>query len=84
MRTIRTWGAGILLGLLGAAWWAQAADAPPKGPPTKPEREVFKKDLAGNAEVEKIIQTFGGRGEVGDNTPPTPAVDALKLFQTTE
>lgn len=49
-----------------------------------PTREVFKKDLAGNEEVEKIIQTFGGRGAVGDDSEPTPAPEAVKLFQTTE
>ena len=84
MVAIRTWGVVVLLGLTGAAWGVQAADEPSKATPAKSEREVFKKDLAGNAEVEKIIQTFGGRGEVGDNTPPTPAVEAVKLFQTTE
>ena len=84
MVAIRTWGVVILLGLTGGIWRAQAADEPAKVPPATPTREVFKKDLAGNAEVEKIIQTFGGRGAVGDDSPPTPAAEAVKLFQTTE
>ena len=79
MVAIRTWVAVVLLGLTGAVWWAQAGDAPPKA-----TREVFKKDLAGNADVEKIIQTFGGKGAVGDDSSPTPAAEAVKLFQTTE
>lgn len=82
MAKVRTWGLVILLGLSGAVWWVAAADEPAK--PASPSREVFKKDLAGNAEVEKIIQTFGGKGAVGDDSPPTPAAEAVKLFQTTE
>ncbi len=71
----RSWMSVCLWGMF-AARVMMAAE-----PPT---REVFKKDLAGNAEVEKIIQTFGGKGAVGDDSPPTPALDAVKLFQTTE
>lgn len=47
-------------------------------------RDVFKKDLAGNEEVEKIIQNFGGRGAVGDDSDPTPADKAVQEFTTTE
>ena len=82
MGTIRTWRMVALLGLTTAAWHLRAAEEPAK--PAAPSREVFKKDLAGNAEVEKIIQTFGGKGAIGDDSSPTPAAEAVKRFQTTE
>ena len=76
MFVFRTWCVVFLLSLAGGA---RATE-----PPAKPDREIFKEDLAGNAEVERIIKTFEGKGVVGDNTPPTPAAEAVKLFQTTE
>jgi len=36
---------------------------------------------AGNEEVRKVMETFGGRGVQRDDTPPTPAKEALKKFQ---
>ncbi len=89
MIAIRTRGVFVLLCLTGAVWfsgtvWQALAADPPEAVPPKSERDVFKEDLAGNAEVEKIIQTFEGKGVVGDNSPPTPAAEAVKLFQTTE
>jgi len=86
MIAIRTRSIVLLLGLSTAGLWVFAAD-PPKAPAPASQpgkRDVFKKDLAGNEEVEKIIQTFGGRGAVGDDSAPTPAAEAVKLFQTTE
>lgn len=86
MAAIRTWGIVFFAGITSAGMWGYAADPPPSSgkTTTAPDRDVFKKDLAGNEEVEKIIQTFGGRGAVGDDSEPTPAPEAVKLFQTTE
>jgi putative membrane-bound dehydrogenase-like protein len=78
MPSIRTWGCVSLLSFSALGLWAADDPAPPK------TRDVFKKDLAGNEEVEKIIQTFGGRGAVGDDSQPTPAAEAVKEFVTTE
>lgn len=78
MRSIHAWSLSALLAL--PLFAIRAADEPAK-PAT---RDVFKKDLAGNEEVEKIIQTFGGRGAVGDDSLPTPAAEAVKEFVTTE
>ncbi len=39
-------------------------------------------DVAGNEAVKKIMETYGGRGVLSDNTPPTPPGEALKLFKT--
>ena len=33
---------------------------------------------AANADVQKINETFKGRGVMRDDTPPTPAQEALK------
>ncbi len=59
---------------------AQAADpATPENP-----RERRPDDLAGNDEVERIIQTFPGRGEVGDDSEPTAADVAVTQFEMAE
>ena len=50
----------------------------------KSTRDVFPDNVAGNAEVERIIKTFPGRGEVGIESDPTPPGAAVKLFQTAE
>jgi putative membrane-bound dehydrogenase-like protein len=39
---------------------------------------------AGNAEVQKIIETFGGRGMQRDDTPPKSPADALRTFNLRE
>lgn len=46
----------------------------------KPTRDRFKDDLAGNADVERVIKTFQGKGAVGDDSEPTPATDAVQQF----
>ncbi len=38
-------------------------------------------DVAGNDQVQKIIETFAGRGTLADDTPPTPAKEAVQRFQ---
>ncbi len=55
-----------------------------EAPPPPASRDRFKADLAGNEEVERIIRTFAGKGEVGDDSAPTPALEAVKLFHTAE
>ena len=42
---------------------------------------VKTESVAGNEAVRKIMETWGGRGTLADNTPPTPAKEALKLFK---
>ncbi|MCB1244235.1 MAG: dehydrogenase [Verrucomicrobiales bacterium] len=40
--------------------------------------------VAGNKQVEEIIKTYGGRGTLADDTPPTPPQEALKRFTLRE
>ncbi|WP_417849585.1 PVC-type heme-binding CxxCH protein [Thalassoglobus sp.] len=47
----------------------------------KDSRDRFKENLAGNKEVERVIQSFQGKGVIGDDSAPTPADEAVKLFQ---
>lgn len=54
------------------------ADEAPKS------RDRYKEDLAGNEEVEQVIRSFAGKGAVGDDSQPTPAPAAVKLFQTVD
>lgn len=58
-------------------WGVSADDSPGT-------RDRFKQDLAGNEEVERVIRNFAGKGEIGDDSAPTPAAEAVKLFQTAE
>jgi putative heme-binding domain-containing protein len=46
-----------------------------------PTRDRINPDVAGNAEVERILKTFPGRGQIGDDTPPTVPEIAVKLFE---
>lgn len=59
----------LLFLLLGSS--ALAAD-----PNVKPD------DVAGNEAVKKIMETRPGRGVMRDDTPPTPALEAVKKFKT--
>jgi len=59
----------LLLLALGTS--AFAAD-----PNVKPD------DVAGNDAVKKIMETRPGRGVMRDDTPPTPAAEAVKQFKT--
>jgi putative heme-binding domain-containing protein len=59
----------LLLLLLGSS--ALAAD-----PNIKPDA------VAGNEAVKKIMETRAGRGVMRDDTPPTPAAEAVKKFKT--
>lgn len=50
----------------------------------KSDRDRIKEDVAGNEDVARVLRTFPGRGEVGDDSQPTPAPEAIKLFQAAE
>lgn len=40
--------------------------------------------VAGNDQVAEIIKNYGGRGTLADDTPPTPAEEAVKQFKVRE
>ncbi|MBL9090028.1 MAG: ThuA domain-containing protein [Planctomycetaceae bacterium] len=44
-------------------------------------RDKFKEDLAGNEDVARVMKNFAGKGEVGDDSLPTPPEEAQKMFQ---
>ncbi len=44
-------------------------------------QNVKPDDVAGNEAVKKIIETRPGRGVMRDDTPPTPAAEAVKKFK---
>jgi len=67
-------------GGLASALLAQNPASPPPAE-KKSGRDVYKDDLAGNEEVEKVIREFAGKGAVGDDSQPTAAPEALKQFQ---
>jgi putative heme-binding domain-containing protein len=52
--------------------------AAPPAPPANPNADV---SVAANPQVEEIIRTFGGRGQLKDDSAPTPAAEALKRFE---
>lgn len=43
--------------------------------------QVKLDDVAGNEAVKKIMETRPGRGVMADDTPPTPAAEAVKQFK---
>lgn len=58
--------------------------APSGKAPEKSSRDVYKDDLAGNDDVEKVIKGFAGKGAVGDDSEPTPPLEATKQFKVAE
>lgn len=64
----------VVSSLMGPVWGDEAP----------PSRDRYKEDLAGNEEVERVIRTFAGKGEVGDDSLPTPPREAVRLFQTAQ
>lgn len=44
-------------------------------------QNVKPDDVAGNEAVKKIMETRAGRGVMRDDTPPTPAAEAVKKFK---
>lgn len=71
--------------LINSLYWAAGRDVPP---PTANEvgesRDKFKDDVAGNEDVARVMKGFAGKGEVGDDSLPTPAEQAVKMFQVRE
>ncbi len=47
-------------------------------------RDNLPENVAGNEEVERVLKTFPGRGEVGDDSEPTPAAEAVQLFEVAD
>ncbi len=41
-------------------------------------------NAAGNADVEKVIQNFVGKGQITDDSKPTPPAESLKMFELPE
>ena len=73
--------------LVNAIQWALVADLPGAKAnvvETPVGRDRYKEGLAANEQVEKMIRGFAGKGVVGDNSPPTPAAEAVGRFQTVE
>jgi putative heme-binding domain-containing protein len=58
----------------------QAAGADPASSRT----ETAELSRAGNEQVAEIMRTFGGRGVMADDSPPTPAAEAVRQFQVRE
>jgi putative membrane-bound dehydrogenase-like protein len=67
-----------LLAVLCSSELLSADDPKPKS------RDVYKDDLAGNEDVEKVIKGFAGKGAVGDDSQPTAPAEAVKLFQVAD
>ncbi|MCH9725994.1 MAG: ThuA domain-containing protein [Planctomycetes bacterium] len=67
--------------LVNAVYWCLKQTPPQVDVAGKITRNRFKKDIAANAEVDKVMKSFKGRGEVGDESDPTPPEEAVKLFQ---
>ena len=70
--------------LVNGIYWA-ANRTPPaeldKQADAGESRDKFKEGFAANADVERVMKGFAGKGEVGDDSLPTPPTEALKLFQ---
>src|SRR5262245_60345311 len=45
-------------------------------------RDRYKEGLGANESVERMIRSFEGKGEVGDNSLPTKPADAVRRFKT--
>ncbi|QDU40050.1 Cytochrome c [Maioricimonas rarisocia] len=67
--------------LLGGTFLATAVHGDDESPS---DRDRYKKGLAGNEQVEEIIRNFAGRGEVGDDSEPTPAPQAVEQFEVAD
>ncbi|MEQ9072009.1 MAG: ThuA domain-containing protein, partial [Gimesia chilikensis] len=67
--------------LVNAIYWCLKKEPPQVDVAGKISRDRFKQDLAGNEQVDKVMKSFKGRGEVGDESDPTPPAEAVKLFQ---
>ncbi|MDG2224198.1 MAG: c-type cytochrome [Rubripirellula sp.] len=56
------------------------ADAPSADAPSAGQEPELDLNRAGNEQVAEIMRTFGGRGVMADQSPPTPAEIAVKEF----
>ena len=70
--------------LLNACYWCLNRPAPTDGASgtEAASRDRFKLDVAANEKVEEMSKNFAGKGEVGDDSEPTPPEEAVKLFKT--
>ncbi|QDT91251.1 PVC-type heme-binding CxxCH protein [Gimesia algae] len=67
--------------LVNAIYWCLKQAPPQVDVAGKITRDRFKKDVAANEQVDKVMKAFKGKGEVGDESDPTPPAEAVKLFQ---
>ncbi|MBX6314379.1 MAG: ThuA domain-containing protein, partial [Isosphaeraceae bacterium] len=73
--------------LVNAIHWALKRDMPghaggPAANPVPGSRDRYKEGLAANEQVERMIRSFEGKGEVGDESAPTPPAEAVRRFRT--
>jgi putative heme-binding domain-containing protein len=69
------------IALAGLALFFLTSSARCDEPKSKP-RDRYKEGLGANEEVERMIRSFAGKGEVGDDSLPTPPDEAVKRFKT--
>ena len=81
MKALRLSTVALLITSLASLQAADPAKPPAATPPPLPGAIPTP---AGNDEVRKITESYAGRGVQRDNTPPTPAKDALKTFTMRE
>lgn len=67
--------------LVNAVYWCLKQDPPQVDVAGKITRDRFKTGVAANDQVDKVMKAFKGKGEVGDESDPTPPEQAVKLFQ---
>ncbi|MAC51621.1 MAG: dehydrogenase, partial [Gimesia sp.] len=67
--------------LVNAIYWCLKKQPPQVDVAGKITRDRFKKNVAANEQVDKVMKAFKGKGEVGDESDPTPPEQAVKLFQ---
>ncbi len=67
--------------LVNAIYWCLKQAPPQVDVAGKITRDRFKKNVAANEQVDKVMKAFKGKGEVGDESDPTPPEQAVKLFQ---
>jgi putative heme-binding domain-containing protein len=71
--------------LVNAVFWAAGKEPPATAAAqaaADSRRDKYKGDLAGNEDVARVIKNFRkDKGEVGDDSLPTPPEQAVKMFQ---
>jgi len=74
--------------LVNAVYWCLNKPVPGRGVAgsgrtageSPSSRNVYNENAAGNEQVKELMKKFAGRGEVGDDSEPTPAEQAVKRF----